>query len=153
MLVGAWRGICAVYAYATAIAPLLTSPSEAHAATAPQYRLRASVSLTAPQVDGTVEVAFTNTSGQTLHDAVFFLFPNRFSVPDAGVNDFNRPFIYPEEDFDPGGLRVLEAREGDALTTVETVPCAGLPDGTVARVPIAPLQPGAVRKITLRFQT
>ncbi|MGD0948103.1 MAG: BamA/TamA family outer membrane protein [Candidatus Binatia bacterium] len=120
---------------------------------APRYRLRASVSLVAPHVDGTVDVTFTNTSPSTLHDAVFFLFPNRFSTPDPGINDFNRPFIYPEEDFDPGSMEVLEARDAGEPIAIQPWREPQLPDGTAVRLPIAPLPPGATRTLTLRFQT
>lgn len=126
-------------------------PSAAYPCT--QYRLRASIAQTAPHVDGTVEVSFTNTSTQTLHDAVFFLFPNRFSEPDPGVNDFNRPFLYPQEDFQPGSMEVLEARDGGDRVPVEALHQPGLPDGTVVRVPITPLAAGTTRTLSLRFRT
>jgi hypothetical protein len=119
---------------------------------APAYRLRASISLTAPQIDGTVEVAFTNTSARTLREAVFFLFPNRFSVPDAGVNDVNRQFIYPEQDFDAASMEVLEARDAEAVVPVEPLHQPGLPDGTVVRLAMAHLAPGMTRTISLRFR-
>src|SRR5438094_7464052 len=47
---------------------------DAHA----HYRIRASVSVRAPHIDGTVDVTFTNTSTHTLDEAVFILFANRF---------------------------------------------------------------------------
>ncbi len=158
MRAGARGGVCAACACAAAVAPLIVLAFASRAAAADSaplahYQLRASVSLTASQLDGTVEVTFTNTSSQTLHEAVFFLFPNRFSVPDAGVDDFNRPFVYPQEDFDPGGLQVLEASDGGAPTAVDSVRRTGVPDGTVVRVAIAALAPGGVRRIALRFQT
>jgi hypothetical protein len=59
----------------------------------PQYRVEAVIAPGSPQIEGTVEVAFTNRSAQTLHEAVFFLFPNRFAEPDAQINDFYRPYV------------------------------------------------------------
>jgi len=128
--------------------------------TAPRaaYRLNAAVSLAAPQIDGTVVVTFTNTSPRTLDDAVFVLFSNRFATPDTGVNDFNRPFVYPEEDFDPGSMQILEVRDGE--TPSRATPLAA-PDlfadaqltGCFVRVAIAPLAPGGTRTLTLRFRT
>jgi len=119
----------------------------------PQYRLQATIEPGKPQIDGTLAVTFTNHSPSTLREVVFFLYPNRFSTPDPGVNDFNRPYIYPEEEFDPGGMELLEVRDGGALTSTAPVPHPGLPAGTVVRVPIADLAPGATRRLTLRFRT
>jgi hypothetical protein len=123
------------------------------AATRATYRVRGSVGLQAPQIDATVEIAFTNRSGHALHEAVLVLFPNRFSLPDEGINDFNRPFVYPDEEFHPGALDVLEARDGGTAVSIEPVHQSGLPDGTVVRMPLAALSPGASRTLTLRFRT
>ena len=46
---------------------------------------------------------------------MFFLFPNRFSEVDPGINDFYRQYLYPEKDFDPGGMELLEVRDGGAI--------------------------------------
>jgi len=119
----------------------------------PQYRLDATIGSDAPQVDGTLSVAFTNHSDRTLYEAVFFLFPNRFSAPDAPINDFYRQYLYPEKTFDPGSMELLEVRDGAALTAAAPLPTAGVPDGTVVRAPIAALAPGATRRLTLRFRT
>src|SRR5512139_70592 len=117
------------------------------------YQIRASLSRSAPHVDGTVHVSFTNRSRRTLEEAIFLLFPNRFTLPDPGVNDFNRPYVYPEEEFDPGWMEILDARDGGRLAPVERVRHPNLPDGTVVRVRIARLPPGQTRTLTLRFRT
>ena len=119
----------------------------------PQYRLDATVAPGKPQIEGTLEVAFTNHSSRTLEEAVFFLFPNRFSEPDPHLNDFYRQYLYPEKDFDPGGMALLEVFDGGALTAATPLPHPDLPRGTVVRVPIAALAPGATRRITLHFRT
>lgn len=123
------------------------------AAAAAAYHLRASVALRSPHVDGMLEVSVTNTGSRPLREAVFFLFGNRFAFPEPGINDFNRPFIYPEEDFSPGSMTVLEARDGAEPTRIEPLQHAVVPDGVAVRVPIRPLAPGATRTLTLRFQT
>jgi hypothetical protein len=119
----------------------------------PQYKVDAVIAPGAPQVEGTVEVAFTNRSAQTLTEAVFFLFPNRFAEPDSPINDFYRGYLYPEKDFDRGGMELLDVRDGTASSTATPVTHAALPPGTAVRVPIAALAPGAMRRLTLRFRT
>jgi hypothetical protein len=138
------------------LAALLVVPAvtlQAQADGAPDYRLEAVLRAQPPQVDGTVDITFTNRSTRTLTAAVIFLFPNRFAIPDDGINDFNRPFVYPEQEFDPGSMRILEARDDGRLTATEPVHAAEIPDGCALQVTIAPLAPGATRLLTLRFQT
>jgi len=117
------------------------------------YSIDVSLSLQAPQVEGNLEVRFFNTSSRVLTDAVLFLFPNRFAFPDTGVNDFNRPFVYPEEEFVPGRLEITEARAAGLPTTVSPVDVANLDRGTAVRVAIPPLEPGESQTLTLRFRT
>jgi hypothetical protein len=119
----------------------------------PAYRVHATLQSSPAEVNGTVAVSFTNHSARTLTDAVVFLFPNRFSEPDTGINDFNRPFVYPEQDFDPGSMALLEARDGEHPTSIEPLHIADAPDGCAVRLAIAPLAPGATRALTLRFHT
>ena len=119
----------------------------------PQYRLQATVAPGKPQVEGVVEVGFTNTTARTLQEAVFFLFPNRFSTVDPRINDFYRQYLYPEKAFDPGGMQLLEVRDGGTLASAVPVSHPPLPPNTIVRVPIADLAPGATRRLTLRFRT
>ena len=101
----------------------------------PHYRVEATIAPGRPQVDGTVEITFTNTGPQTLDEAVLFLFPNRFREPDPDINDFYRQFLYPDRDFDAGGMQLLEVRDGDTLSSASPVRYPGLPAGTLVRVP------------------
>lgn len=138
-------------------AVLVTAPTAVAAASRvflrPQYRLDAAIAPGRPQVEGTLEVTFTNHSARTLEDAVFLLFPNRFAALDVGINDFYRQYLYPRQEFDPGGMRLLEVHDGDALTHAAPVSNPALPPGTAVRVPIADLAPGASRRLTLRFRS
>ena len=135
------------------LAPALPAPALPAYADGAAYRLQATLRPQPPQVDGTVDITFTNRSTSTLTAAVIFLFPNRFATPDDGINDFNRPFVYPEQEFDPGSMRILEARDDGRLTTTEALHAPEVPDGCAVQINIAPLAPGATRLLTLRFQT
>jgi hypothetical protein len=120
---------------------------------ATEYSIDVSVSLNSPHIEGRLEAAFVNTSDRVLNDAVFFLFPNRFAVPDEGINDFNRPFVYPEEEFVAGRLEITAARADGVPTTVTPLEERGLARGTAVRVAIPRLKPGARGTVTLRFHT
>src|SRR6185295_1529173 len=93
----------------------------------PAYRITATLSRSLPQLRGTVETTVINTTAQPLHEIVVLLFPNRFAAADEGINDANRPFVYPREEFDPGRMTVdAAAVDGQAvvatLTRVPGVP-------------------------------
>ncbi len=135
------------------IAVLVAAPAGATVLLRPQYRLQATIEPAAPQIDGTVTVSFTNSSPRALEEAVFLLFPNRFSEPDQDLNDFTRQLLYPDQEFDPGGLELLEVLDANIVTHAAPLPIAGLPSGTFVTVPIAPLPPGETRTLTLGFRT
>jgi hypothetical protein len=116
----------------------------------PRYHITASVGLNAPQVRGTVETTVVNHSAVPVSDVVLLLFPNRFAVPDAGVNDFNRPFVYPRQDFVAGWMEVPEVRVGGRPVEAR----AEAPAGCVLRVKLpSPLPPGAAATVGARFET
>lgn len=119
----------------------------------PQYRVRASIGPGTPQIEGTVEIAFTNHSTATLDTVVLWLFANRFSQPDPWMNDFYRPYVYPEKDFDPGGMQLGAIEDGVTPTFAAPLAVPDLPLGTAMRVPIAPLNPGETRRLTVPFLT
>ena len=132
---------------------IAASPAGATVLLRPQYRVQATIAAAAPQIEGSVEVAFTNHSSRTLEEAVFLLFANRFSQPDTDLNDFTRPLVYPDQEFDPGGLELLDVLDAGVPTHAVPLPVSGLPSGTFVSVPIAPLPPGATRSLTLDFRT
>jgi hypothetical protein len=116
----------------------------------PQYDIQAAVSLDPAVVEGTVTVLFTNDSDETLRDVAVMLFPNRFSQ-DGDLNDLARPMVYPEEEFEPGGISVSEVLDDGYSATYVPDPTASW--GTAIRISIAPLEPGATRRIRMRFRT
>ena len=136
----------------TAICSILatTTASATPVAVRTQYDIQASVSLEPSVVRGTVTILFTNTSDETLREAAVMLFPNRFSVENP-MNDLARPMIYPEEDFEAGGMTIREVLDDGYSATYDTDPNA--PWGTAVRIAIAPLEPGASRRIRMLFET
>lgn len=126
------------------------------AATAPlpAYRIRATLSMTPPQIRGTVAVDVRNDSARALESVVLLLFPNRFSTPDATVTDVNRPYIWWREAFSPGSMRLEAVRVGGQ--PVEPGPYArpGVPDGCLLDVPLPhALAPGDAVELTAEFVT
>src|SRR5262249_53385279 len=118
----------------------------------PTYEITGTLSLSPPQVRGTVQVTFTNHSAAALGDLVLLLFPNRFAVPDTGVNDVNRPFVYPYQDFVPGWMNVSEVRVQGQLAAVK--PLTALPAGWALRVALpAPVVPGVELTVSVGFET
>ena len=99
--------------------------TRAHADELPAYHLQASLQLKPAHVNGTVDVSFVNRSTRTLTEAVVFLFPNRFAEPDAGINDFNRPFVYPEKTSIRARWTLLEARDAGAADVDRAAPRRG----------------------------
>jgi hypothetical protein len=132
---------------------LATAMPPAASAERPHYEIEAVVSLGPPQVRGTVAIDFFNSSGAVLRDVVLVLFPNRFTVPEASLNDFNHPFVYPDGEFSPGGMRVTAVEVDGAAARLALVRRAGLPEETFVRVPVPPTAPGERRRLTLRFET
>jgi hypothetical protein len=115
-----------------------------------QYDIQATVSLVPAAVDGTATILFTNRSDKTLRDAVVMLFPNRFSAENE-TTDLVRPMIHPEEEFDEGGISLTEVLDDGYSASYEAA-ALGVP-GTAVRIAIAPLEPGASRRLRMRFHT
>ncbi len=106
------------------------------AATAPverRYVVSAAIDPAARTVSGTVEAQFRNTSAVDVDEVDWVLYANRFAGAEPGVNDANRPFIYPRDDALAGGgisIEEVEAwvaavRERDAAPAARASPERG----------------------------
>jgi hypothetical protein len=125
----------------------------AQSAFRPHFDLTASVVSRAAWIDGRLTVTFANPSRRTIEEAIFVLFPNRFSAPDEGINDVTRPFVYPRMDFVSGSMELLDVHDGGSPVAAEPFQHPGVPNGCLLRVAIAPLAPGETRRLTARFRT
>lgn len=140
---------------------LLASLAARAGAESPSYRIDAAVTASPARVAGTVHLTFVNPTAAPLQEAVLLLQPNRFASveADAAVDDFNRPYVYPEQEFDPGRIdvRVWEGdAEGgaDSVLAQETVVAPHLCAGCAVRVRLpSPLAPAERCRLTLRFET
>ena len=139
-------------ALATCLLAALAPDAAGAVALRPQYRIDATVEVEPARVSGSVEILFTNHSDQTLREVVLFAFPNRFANADADLNDLARPFVYPEQEFDPGTQEILEVLDGGRSASFAPLPDTAVPD-TAMRVAIAPLAPGETRRLRVGFRT
>ncbi len=135
---------------ALAVLAMVAPASAAPVAVRPQYNIIASISLEPALVRGTASILFTNTSDRTLRDAAVILFANRFSA-EGELTDLARPMIHPEEEINHGSMLLSEVVDGDRPATWENDPQGR--SGTVVRIAISPLEPGATRRIRLGFRT
>jgi len=125
------------------------------------YEIRAQVSRAAPHVRGSVRLRFVNDSTAPLTGLDLLVFPNRFASPDLDtlyLNDVTRPFVYPYERFDPGGMQVddvtVAGPQGDAPARISWPDAPGLPERCLLRVELAePLATGASIELRLSFAT
>jgi hypothetical protein len=118
-----------------------------------EYQLRVALAQRSPHIEGVVHVRFTNTSRRPLEEVVLVRFAERFALPDPEVDDFNRPFVYPYLDFDPGRMDIVDVRDDNRLVPWEVVRAPGIDEGVLLRARIARLLPGAQRTVTVRFRT
>jgi hypothetical protein len=71
-----------------------------------RYTIDATLDPAARVIAGSVDIVFENTATVPLHEVALVLYPNRFTRPDPAVNDVNRSFVYPREEFVAGGMTV-----------------------------------------------
>ncbi len=131
------------------------SAADARAST---YTVDATLDPAARTLTGSVTMRVTNTTRAPLRDVALVLYPNRFATPDPAIDDINRPFVYPREDFVAGGITVerLDVADGSAWTATPPtrLEAIGGFDATLLRVPLAtPLAPGATRTLRASFRT
>ncbi len=129
---------------AAAVAPLPAPAAEPNAPAAVRYVIDAVISSESATVVGSIQIELRNPSSTDLHEAVFLLYPNRFSRPDEQVDDVNRAYVYPREQFEPGRIEIL---------SIDGAPIEVADEATSMRVPIAPLPPGQTRTLTVAFRT
>ena len=81
----------------------------------PRYHVDATLDPDARTITGTIDITIENGGHTPLDDVLLVLYPNRFEKPDPGIDDFNRPYVYPGEAFVAGGMTIdgLEARGDD----------------------------------------
>jgi len=118
------------------------------------YTIDATLDPSARTLAGAVDVRLVNTSRAPLSEIALVLYPNRFAVPDPRVDDVNRPFVYPREDFVAGGMTV-DAIEVDGRSTgTPHYEALGGFERTLLRAALpAPLAPGATTTVRVRFTT
>jgi hypothetical protein len=130
------------------------APARAQTPPAARYHIAASVALTPPQVRGTLTIEYTNLRSTPLDHLVLQLFANRFARPDTEVNDANRPYVYPREEFVPGGMAVHDARVDGAAAAISPFQAPGVPDGCLVAIPLPRSLPTGTRtSLSLRFET
>lgn len=138
-----------------AFAAILTFAARpADAGQGASFHLSVTLSARAPHVRGTLDADFRNTSTASVHEVYWLLFANRFAMPDRGINDFNRPFVYPYQEFEAGGTTVSEVRLGEQRLAIRDVSASGVPDGCAIVVTLpAALAPGDEVRLHVEFQT
>ena len=72
------------------------------------YAVVATIDLAARTITGTVEASFENTAAVAVDEVAWLLYANRFAADEPGINDLNRPFVYPREELVPGTIDLDE---------------------------------------------
>jgi hypothetical protein len=150
----------ALLALAAVLAPAVVSGNAlAVTATPVRYTLDATLDPDTRTIAGSVEILVQNTARVSVGDVALVLYPNRFAVAEPGIDDLNRPYVYPREEFVAGGITLarLEARPADGavrpLAEQRLEAVAGWPDTLLrARLP-APLAPGDSVLVRAEFRT
>src|SRR3989442_14379888 len=88
----------------TMLALLGVMSATGHASDEPRYRVDATLDPGARTISGTVEITLENAAPAPLEDVVLVLYPNCFARPDPGIDDLNRPYVLPHEEFVAGGM-------------------------------------------------
>jgi hypothetical protein len=147
---------------ALALASSSAAPARARADAAPRsVALGVALDPAARAIAGSVEIAFENTATVALDEIALVLYPNRFARPEPGIDDLNRPFVYPREELVPGAMVVesVEVRSGAADAAFQPAlalrPEAinGWSDTLLRARLAAPLAPGAPAQLRARFRT
>jgi len=120
----------------------------------PAYRIDATLTLTPPQIRGTVTVELTNSAAAPLDRVLLVLFPNRFVEPDTTVNDINRPYVWYREAFSPGAMHVDAVRINGEPIVTQGAEAPGVPTGCLLDAHLVhPLSPGERATLSADFVT
>ncbi|HYD48720.1 MAG TPA: BamA/TamA family outer membrane protein [Terriglobales bacterium] len=143
-----------------ALLPLLSLLIPALAAAAPEdltrYRISASLDTAAAQLTGRARIVFRNHSSQPLAHIPLVLFANRFADEehDTGVNDFNRPFVYPYQDYDAGWSKLESVVAAGSRLAVRPATALNVPQGSIVLIDLAQaLAPGGEIELDTSFTT
>lgn len=127
-----------------------------------RYQINASIHADAPQIRGHMRASFTNTAHAPLTTLLLLLFPNRFASAANDtelLNDVTRPFVYPRERFQAGGivlegLSVADDAGSRVLSGTSWADQPGLPAKCVLRIGLdRPIEPGATLDLDVSFST
>ena len=115
--------------------------------------MRARIGFDSPQIDGTVEVRWRNSSPNVSHSLRLFLFANRFQAL-GPMNELARHLLLAGPGFRPGATE-LTAVEADGQALAWSVDeASSLPRGTVVAVRLPHGVPaGEEVRVTVRFRT
>jgi len=111
---------------AAALLPVAALLPAEPAGAAARYSVRVAIDPSLEFVDGAMIVELEPGD---VHDgrAVFWLYPNRLSVPPGWMDPMNRHWMYPY-DFNPGWMKIVKVRSGGEDVTA-SVKEAALPSG------------------------
>src|SRR5205085_11947054 len=122
------------------------------------YDVAVAIEPDARTIHGTVKAQFTNTAAVPVRDVALLLYPNRFAGAEPGLNDLNRPYVYPREEPVPGGIAVdtLDAAVAPEavlapVVDVRTDAVDGWPRTLLRATLPAPLPPGRSAMVRARF--
>lgn len=130
------------------------------------YTIEAVLDPDACTISGVVEIGLVNDAHAALEEVALVLYPNRFAHEDPGINDLNRPYVYPRETFVAGGITVEHIEVARAETGTDSRPFGPLPASALRTEPIdgwadtllharlpAPLAPGERARLRAAFRT
>jgi hypothetical protein len=131
------------------------------AAAAPvEYAVDAALDPAARTIAGSVEMRLENPAAAPIEDVALVLYPSRFAPEEPGIDDLNRPYVYPREEHVPGGMWVEEvAVRSDDDPAWRRVPSTRLEaigawSETLLRTQLPePLAPGERIVLRARFRT
>ena len=98
----------------------------------PRYEITATVDPARRTITGKIQI-HTRAHGKKL---LFHLYPNRFRADGPEVDDTTRSYVYPRQNFDPGGIEIHDVFWGEAHRSLpfETLSPAELAPKTILEI-------------------